>query len=299
MTYIFIKKNLVFWDFFRILYLYKNKEINSKTKIMVKNPIVKKVINKFKSIQNIAEVFVTGQSAQRGLLISGDAGTGKSHYIKQAFINTNTTSKVDYVKSVSFTAPALYAKLWENRHKGDVVVFDDCSLESLTGESFRKWVSWIKGGLELSKDKKMIGYEAASKNQLFEDLGVESEFNFEGSIIWITNTRFDKLEKKFGDHWDAVKGRFIGVEIFLTKEEKYMYTNYLIDELDMLGKNCEAKEGGYSDKIVLKTIEYLSDNYDDFKEITPRVAIKIADTMEMYPDMWQTILGNQNIYGNE
>ena len=48
----------------------------------MKNPIVKRVINKFQSIQNIAEVFVTGQSAQRGLLISGDAGTGKSHYIK-------------------------------------------------------------------------------------------------------------------------------------------------------------------------------------------------------------------------
>lgn len=266
---------------------------------MVKNPIVKKVLNKFQSIQNIAEVFVTGQSAQRGLLISGDAGTGKSHYIKQAFINTGTTNKVDYVKSVSFTIPALYAKLWENRKKGDVVVFDDCSLESLTGESFRKWISWIKGGLELSKDKKMIGYEAASKNQLFEDLGVEPEFSFEGSIIWITNTRFDKLEKKFDQHWDAVQQRFICVEIFLSKEEKYMYTNYLIDEMDMLGKKCEAKEGGYSDKIILKTMEYLSDSYDDFKEVTPRIAIKVADTMEMYPDMWKTILDNQNIYGNE
>ena len=131
------------------------------------NPIVKRVIEKFTTIQNISEVFVTGQSAQRGLLISGDAGTGKSHYVKQAFIATNTTKKVDYQKSKTFTAPALYAKLWENRHKGDVIVFDDCSLESLTGESFNKWVSWIKGGLELSKDKKMIGYEAATKNKLF------------------------------------------------------------------------------------------------------------------------------------
>ena len=104
-----------------------------------KNPIVKKVINKFTTIQNIAEVFVTGQSAQRGLLISGDAGTGKSHYVKQAFITTNTTNRVDYQKSKTFTAPALYAKLWENRHKGDVLVFDDCSLESLTGESFNKF----------------------------------------------------------------------------------------------------------------------------------------------------------------
>lgn len=264
-----------------------------------KNPIVKRVINRFQTIQNIAEVFVTGQSAQRGLLISGDAGTGKSYYVQQAFITTGTTKRVDYQKSKTFTPPALYAKLWENRMPGDVIVFDDCSLESMTGEGFRKWTSWVKGGLELSKDKKMIGYEAASKNALFEELGVESEMDFQGSIIWITNTRFDKLAKKFGDHWDAVKGRFIPVEIFLAKEEKFMYTNYLIEEVDMLGKNCEAKEGGYSEEIIFNTLEYLSDNYEDFKEITPRVAIKVADTMEMYPNMWKTILNQQNIYTNE
>lgn len=260
------------------------------------NPIVKRVINRFETVQAIAEGFVTGKSAQRGLLISGDAGTGKSHYIKQAFISTNTTKKVSYYKSETFTPPALFTVLWKNRKKGDVIVFDDCSLESMTGEAFRKWTSWIKGGLELSKDKKMIGYQAASKNQLFEEEGVEPQFSFEGSIVWITNTRFDKLAKKFGDHWDAVQGRFIPVEVFLTKEEKYMYTNYLIEEIDMLGENCEAKEGGYSDEIISETLEYLADNYDDLKEITPRVAIKVADTMSMYPEMWKTILDNQNNY---
>jgi hypothetical protein len=264
----------------------------------LKNPIVKRVIDKFTTIQNIAEVFVTGHSAQRGLLISGDAGTGKSHYVKQAFISTKTTNRVDYQKSKTFTAPALYAKLWENRHKGDVVVFDDCSLESLTGESFNKFVSWMKGGLEISKDKKMIGYEAATKNKLFEELGVESEFSFEGSIIWITNARFEKLCKKFGDHWDAIKTRFMGIEVFLTKEEKYMYTNFLINEVKMLGKNCEAIEGGYSSKIIKSTIEYLDDNYENLKEITPRVAVKVADTMNSYPDMWKIIL-NQSLNENE
>lgn len=33
MTYSFIKKSLVFWDFFRILYLYKNKEMDEITKL--------------------------------------------------------------------------------------------------------------------------------------------------------------------------------------------------------------------------------------------------------------------------
>ena len=65
------------------------------------NPIVNKVIDKFSSIQHVSEVFVTGSSAQRGLLISGDAGTGKSHFVKQAFISTKTTNKVDYNKNIT------------------------------------------------------------------------------------------------------------------------------------------------------------------------------------------------------
>jgi hypothetical protein len=263
------------------------------------NPIVKKVINKFNTIQQISEVFVTGNSAQRGLLISGDAGTGKSHFVKQAFIKTKTTKKVDYCKSVSFTAPAFYAKLWENRNKGDVVTFDDCSLESMSSADFRKFIDMLKGGLELSKGPKMIGYEAATKNQLFKDLGVPKQFDFQGSIIWITNTRFDKLAKKFGDHWDAIRTRFIPIEVFLTKEEKYMYTIHLVEELDILGKKCEAKDGGYSKDVIEKTLEFLSEKYSDFKEITPRVAIKVADTMNEYPDIWETILSNQNVYENE
>jgi hypothetical protein len=267
--------------------------------IYSKNPIVKRVKAKFESIQHIAEVFVTGQSAQRGLLVSGDAGVGKSHYIKLAFVSTNSTSRVDYQKSKTFTPPALYAKLWENRMPGDVVVFDDCSLESMTGEGFRKFTDWLKGGLELSKGQKMIGYEAASTNELFKSLGVESQMDFQGSIIWITNARFDRLAKKFGDNWDAVQGRFIPVEVFLTKEEKYMYTLHLIEDVDMLGKNCEAQEGGYPREIIDATMEYLSDNYDYFKEITPRVAIKVADTMANYPVVWKQILNQQNVFSNE
>jgi len=266
------------------------------TKHKIKNPIVRRVNDRFETIQKVSEVFVTGNSAQKGLLVSGDAGTGKSHWIKQAFIKTGTTGRVDYQKSKSFTAAALYAKLWENSQKGDVVVFDDCSLSSMTGENFRKLTDFFKGALELTSGPRMLGYEAATQNALFKELGVPREFDFQGSIIWITNTSFDKLNKKFGDHWDAIERRFIPVEVVLTKEEKYMYTSYLISDLNMLGENCESFEGGYPQSIIDDTLDFLDSNYENFRDITPGVAIKIADTMYQFPDMYETILSNQNLY---
>lgn len=263
-----------------------------------KNPIVKRVVDRFKTIQQISEIFITGSSVQRGLLICGDAGTGKSHYVKQAFITTNSTERVDYQKSKSFTAPALYAKLWENRNLGDLVVFDDCSLESMPPSDFRKWTDWIKGALECTSGPRLIGYEAATQNQLFRDLGVPREFDFQGSIIWITNTRVEGLKAKFKDHWDAIDSRFISTEVFLTKEEKFMYTSYLIEDCGMLSENCDAKEDGFSQEIIDATLDFMTEKYSDFKDITPRVAIKIADTMEQFPTMWKTILDNQSIYND-
>lgn len=263
-----------------------------------RNPIVKRVVDRFKTIQQISEVFVTGNSAQRGLIVSGDAGTGKSHYVKQAFINTETTKRVDYQKSKSFTATAFYAKLWENRFTGNVVVFDDCSLESMPPADFRKLTDFFKGALECTSGPRMIGYEAATQNQLFKDLGVEREFDFQGSIVWITNTRLEGLKKKFGDHWDAIDSRFISTEVFLTKEEKFMYTSYLIEDCGMLSENCDAKEGGFPEEIIDATMDFMAERYNDFKDITPRVAIKIADTMEQFPTMWKTILDNQTIYND-
>ena len=262
-----------------------------------KNPIVKRVKDRFTTIQKIAEVFVTSDSPQRGLLISGDAGTGKSHYIRQAFINTNTTSRVDYRKSVSFTAPMFYAALWENKNKGDVIVFDDCSLESMSNSDFRKLTDMFKGGLEITSGERMIGYEATRKNKYFEDNDIGPRMDFQGSIIWITNSRFDKLQKKFGDSWEAIDQRFQTLSVFLSKEEKFMYTCHLVYDLDMLGENCDAKEGGYPQEVVDTTMEFISDNYDNFKEITPRIAIKVADTIHTYGDDWKMIIENMNIYG--
>jgi hypothetical protein len=260
------------------------------------NPIVTRVKDKFTTIQKIAEVFVTVDTPRRGLLISGDAGMGKSHYTKQAFLETNTTHRVDYRKSVSFTAPMLYGALWENKNKGDVIVFDDCSLESMNASDFRKWTDWIKGGLELTKDERWIGYEAASKNKHFQELGIGPKMDFQGSIIWITNSRFDKLEKKFGDSWDAITQRFQPLSVFLSKEEKYMYTCHLVDDLDMLGKNCESREGGYSSEVIDTTMTFIADNYDNFSTITPRTAASIAETIHLYPDMWETLIDNMSIY---
>lgn len=260
------------------------------------NPVVQDVIDRFQTVNKICKIFVTGNSSQKGIIVSGDAGTGKSHYVKQAFVETNTTERVDYNKSRSFTAAAFYVKLFLNRQPGDVVVFDDCQLEYATGKEFKDIVAMLLGATEMSKGEKIIGWERAQQNALMREHDVPNEFDFQGSIIWITNSTFDQLAKRFGVHWEAFQSRFIQVPVYLNEQEKLMYTLYLLEEVGMLeGDKCETKEGGFSKEIVDTTIKYIRDNYKYMPNVTARVAAKIADTIEEFPEEWEMLIANQTI----
>jgi tRNA A37 threonylcarbamoyladenosine biosynthesis protein TsaE len=263
------------------------------------NPIVQDVCDRFNTVYKISKVFVTGNSAQKGMIISGDAGTGKSHFVQQSFADTNTTDRVDYNKSKSFTAASFYVRLFLNKNPGDVVTFDDCGLEHLTGKDFQTITDMIKGATEMTKGERIIGWERASANQKMKDNNVPMEFDFQGSIIWITNSSFEQLAKKFGEHWEAMQSRFIQVPIRLNNQEKLMYTLHLLEEVGMLeGDKCQTKEGGYSKEIVEETVKYIRNNYKYMNNVTARVAAQIADTMEQFPNDWKTLIENQTIISN-
>jgi len=259
------------------------------------NPIVQEVIERFQTVYKFTKVFVTGNSAQKFLIISGDAGTGKSHYVQEAFVDTKTWERVDYNKSKSFSAAAFYVKLYLNRNPGDVIVFDDCGLEHTSGSDFKIITELLKGATEMTKGSRMLGWERATVNQKMRDEGVPTEFDFQGSIIWITNSSFELLSKKMGPHWEAIESRSIRVKIRLNDQEKLLYTLYLLEEVKMLtGNICQTKEGGYSDEIVKETITYIRENYRYMSNVTARIAAQIADTMENFPDEWQTLIDNQS-----
>ena len=154
----------------------------------------------------------------------------------------------------------------------------------------------LLGATEMTKGERIIGWERASTNQLMKDNNVPHEFDFQGSIIWITNSSFEQLAKKFGAHWEAFQSRFIQVPIRLNEQEKLLYTLYLLEEIKMLdGHRCETKEGGYSKEIVDETIKYIRKNYKYMNNVTARVAAQLADTMEQFPEEWETLIENQTI----
>lgn len=258
------------------------------------NPIVQDVIDKYDTVYIMTKSFVENRhSALKGLIISGDAGTGKTHWVKKAFIDTKTTEDVKYIKGASISAAALYVMLYVYRGAGKVVVLDDVDITSKNPSERNAILDMIKGATEVTKSERNISWVKAQANPLMVQNNVPNSFNFDGSLIWITNETVTDISKKAKSHWNAISSRFNIIPVYLNSQEKLLYTLYLIEEVGMLGKDCEGKEGGYSIKVQNDTIDYIKDNHKDLNEITPRLAIKIADIRCNHPSNWKTLIKNQ------
>jgi hypothetical protein len=266
------------------------------------NPIVQAVIDKFDMVYKTTTLFLQNTkskknkedkySAIKGLLICGDAGTGKSHFVQKACIDMQKTEDVKKIKG-SITAAALYVALYMYREEGKVLMLDDCDILNLGAKERSAIIDMFKAATELTKGDRLISWERAAPNPLMVANDVPNSFNYQGSIVWITNDTITDFQSKLKNHWMAIDSRFTTVPITLNKEEKLLYTIYLIEEVGMLGKSCQAKEAGYPIKIQNETINFINENYKMLNDITPRMAIKVADTIYNHPSDWKKYLQYQ------
>jgi hypothetical protein len=262
---------------------------------MKSNPIVNKVKEKFDSVYIMTKSFVENRnSAIKAILVSGDAGTGKTHWVKKAIDDLRLDNEdVYYVKGASISAPALFVVLYLFREAGKLVVLDDCDIIHKSPAEKNAILDMIKGATEVTKGDRMLSWIKATPNDLMKKNNVPVTFDFQGSLIWITNDTIEDISKKAKNHWPAISSRFNQVKVYLSTEEKVSYTLHLIEECDMLGKSCNGKEGGYSIKVQNDVIDYINEHWESLSEITPRVATKIADMRENYPTNWKTLVKNQ------
>jgi len=264
------------------------------------NPIIKPVLEAFQTAYYQTLNFANNPgSAINGLLVMGDAGTGKSHHVKQALRDAGVQQNVEYIKGGTITAPALYVKLYLNRHAHRILVLDDVDIINHPEKS--KLVPLILGAVEEGRDR-LCSWNTAKKNALMEEHDVPFDFLFNGNIILITNYTMENIGAKMAQWKQAFSSRFIPVNCIFNHEQKYMYTKYLVENEMMLTDNCrvhtyyvdEKKFNGYPQSIVQETMDYIDDNYMYLSDITPRVAVKIADTIYYNTDpvMKRVMLSN-------
>ena len=249
------------------------------------DPIAKTVVERLQGVYNQVQTFVKNpQSAINAMLVYGDSGVGKSFTVKKALKDSGATKRVEYIKGGTVTAASLYVKLALNKDTNRIVVLDDVDIVHHREKS--KIIPMILGAADTGRDR-LVTWSTAQKNALMLEHNIDYEFLFNGNIIWITNDTKDTIKKSAKQWAEALESRFNDACCIFNREQKLNYTKYLIQQHSMLGKNCvdhnytanQVKQAGYPAHIVNRAYDWLEDNYQKLGEVTPRVALKIADTM--------------------
>lgn len=257
------------------------------------NPVVSDILNYHKAAQLRTQSFLNTDNLPitRGLLFTGGAGIGKSYHIKKVLRDKIEDGTCTYIQGGKVTPASFFSHLLMTKDSGKVLVYDDVDLFSTRG-TMEEVVGMLKIITEHTKGERMIRWNRITIPAGLEELGysVGDEVDYQGCIVIITNNSVDTLRKKLSDHFGAISSRFNILNMNLDRKEILQYMLYLIGEQSFLGENCDVQEGGFSDDVINKTINFIRTFYHRIEYFELRTISKIAEAFQSDGDYGQTIL---------
>jgi hypothetical protein len=252
------------------------KAVEAEPKIIESDEAIQaRIRERFSVMDDLIKMSIGGKA--RGLVISGPAGVGKSHNVKR---NLSVISDDRYTISTGFIrATGLYRLLYNHRGKDNVIVFDDSDSLFLVEDS----LNLLKNALD-TNDERILSWRA--ETNMKDDAGdaLPTEFLFEGSIIFITNKDFDAMianNDKFSVHYEAFISRSYYIDLAMRSRR-----DYLIRIKDVIDN-----EGMLSDKLnpnqIKEVLSYIETNLYTLREVSLRIAGKIAGIMNEFPNSWE------------
>ena len=243
---------------------------------------MKRIAERFDILTEMTTACIAGDV--RAMIVTGPPGVGKSFGVEQEIDKADTFDKIagrghrSAVVKGSATALGLYCTLYKYREPGSTVVFDDCDTVLFDEVS----LNLLKGALDSGK-KRRISWLSDSHMLRRED--VPDSFDFKGSVIFITNLKFDAVKsKKIGDHLAALQSRCHYLDLTIdTVRDKLLR----IKQVALSGALFE--DYGLDDAQVLEVVNFIEDNQKQMREISLRQAMKIADLMKSFPQKWQAL----------
>jgi hypothetical protein len=241
------------------------------------------------AVYDITANFATDLDGSKGLAVFGPPGIGKTEQVTQALKDENAS--VEYIKGADISAAGFYTLLWFNRQKHRILVLDDVDLNK-GGKDSQAIIALLKSATENTYKPREVAWIKATPNATMREHNIPPKFEYWGNVIWITNDSPSDLMKRpsTAKHFKALVGeggRFTPAILDWNKKDKYLWTKYLIEDLDILGANCRSKKNGYPKEVIQDTLNFFEEYYPNLVGITPRYATKVAHNRFRFPDKWQ------------
>ena len=220
----------------------------------------------------------------RAMIVSGPPGVGKSYGVEQEVEKACLLDQIagkrlraEVVKG-SATALGLYCTLYKYSDPNCVLVFDDCDSILLDDVA----LNLLKGALDSGKKRKISWL---SDSSMLRREGVPDQFNFNGSIIFITNLKFDQMKsQKLRDHLDALQSRCHYLDLTLdTMRDKLLRIKQIASDGELFA------DYDFEQVVQDEIIEFMDENKNKLREMSLRMALKIADLRKSFPLRWKAM----------
>lgn len=214
----------------------------------------------------------------RSMMIAGAAGIGKTYSLEQKLNAQKDAGKINFklIKG-KISAIGLYCTLWDYQAEDCVVVLDDVDVFSDLDT-----LNILKGALDTG-EKRTITWATASS--YLDDKGIDNEFEFKGSIIFITNMNVDRVlnsNNKNAPHLNALVSRSIYLDLKVHTNREIMWRVE-----DVVGKTDMLQKKGLDNGDIVSVLEYMNKNVNKFRSVSLRTALQIADFMNTNKDRWE------------
>ncbi len=220
-------------------------------------------------------VSITEQAARgeiTGAVIYGKPGVGKTFAIEETLNKLN----VDYNRISGVASPGgLYDLLYNGREKGQVILADDCDSILDNDDS----ISLLKAALDTKRTRSVSWNSKKNKN-------TPSSYNYEGSLIFITNTDFRlKVTQKtqIAKHLKAIIDRTLYVDLSISSPTELLLW---IRHVAIEGRMLEKK--GLTPRQCRDVLEFFEDNAEKFHTLSVRQLVLLAN-LRLSGENWEKI----------
>ena len=244
--------------------------------------VIERIRERFDILTEMTKAATNGDI--RAMIVSGPPGVGKSFGVEQEIEKATLLDQIagkrlraEVVKG-SATPIGLYQALYKYSDANCVLVFDDCDSILLDDVC----LNLLKGALDSGKKRKISWL---SESSALRREGIPDSFNFNGSVIFITNLKFDQMKsQKLRDHLDALQSRCHYLDLTLdTMRDKLLRIKQIAADGELF------TDYDFEQIAQDEIIDFMDANQNKLREMSLRMALKIADLRKSFPLRWKAM----------
>ena len=240
--------------------------------------IVERLRERFQILEDMTQMSIDG--VVRGMVVTGPPGVGKSFGVEAVLDRNSLFDKLAGnrlrfgIEKGAASAIGLYKLLYTYADYKSVLVLDDC--DSVLHDETS--LNLLKAALDSSK-KRRLSWNTDSA--LLRREGIPDSFEFKGSVIFITNLKFDKARGKIADHLAAIMSRCHYLDLTMDSDrEKLLRVRQIV-------KDGMLNEYEFTTEQENEIVEFMVENQSKLREVSLRMCTKIADLRRSQSHRWE------------